>query len=308
MRHGRLGRFPTRAHVILNRFDLADSDLLGTGSESRVYAMDAEHVLRIYNDDILWDYVEARHAFYARLAENDLPFAVPEVFSIGAWVGHIYTVEKRMPGQDFGKVLPTLHGAERAKALISYLDVAASLGRVRFPDKPYGELLATSPLQREHWRDYLEARMAQTLVTSRADLEQDVPKFDQVLASIYARLPILGDDPPKCLVHGDYFPANVFIDDQFRISGVGDFSYAVVVGDARMDLAGAVLLMGATTDYCPDDSAFLRRQIAERWGDELLEVVDFYRLYYSIFFSGCKIDDPTTYWWCVENLSAAARD
>jgi Ser/Thr protein kinase RdoA (MazF antagonist) len=301
-----MGRFPTRAHVILNRFDLADSDLLGTGSESRVYAMDAEHVLRIYNDDILWGYVEARHAFYARLAENDLPFAVPEVFSVGAWVGHIYTVEKRMPGRDFGKVLPTLHGVERAKALTSYLDVAASLGSVRFPDKPYGELLATSPLQRERWRDYLKARMAQTLAGSRADLEQDVPGFDQVLASIYARLPILGDDPPKCLVHGDYFPANVFIDDEFQISGVGDFSYAVVAGDARMDLAGAVWLMGATSDYCPDDSAFLLQQVAERWGNELLEVIELYRLYYSIYFSGCKLDDPTTYWWCVENLRGSA--
>jgi aminoglycoside phosphotransferase (APT) family kinase protein len=305
MRHGRLGRFPTRAHVILNRFDLADSDLLGTGSESRVYAMDAEHVLRIYRDDIAWDYVEARHAFYARLAENELPFAVPQVFSVGAWVGHIYTVEKRMPGRDFGKVLPTLHGAERTKALTSYLDVAASLGRVRFPDKPYGELLTKSPLQRVSWRDYLEVRMAQTLAGSRADLAGDVPGFDQVLALIHTQLSILGDDPAKSLVHGDYFPANVFIDDKLNISGVGDFSYATVVGDARMDLAGAVLLMGATTDYCPDDSAFLRQQVAERWGNELLEVVDFYRLYYSIFFSGCKIDDPTTYWWCVDNLRAA---
>src|SRR5690606_22148779 len=106
-----------------------------------------------------------------------------------------------------------------------------------FPDKPYGELLVNAPLQRARWRDYLEARMAQTLVSSRADLEQDVPGFDQVLASIHAQLPMLGDDPAKCLVHGDYFPANVFIDDEFKISGVGDFSYAVVVGDARMDLA-----------------------------------------------------------------------
>jgi hypothetical protein len=45
--------------------------------------------------------------------------------------------------------------------------------------------------------------------------------------------------------------------------------------------------------------------VAERWGKALLEVVDFYRLYYSIFFSGCKVDDPTTYWWCVENLRSA---
>src|SRR5690606_40939784 len=65
----------------------------------------SDHVLRIYQDTISWDYVEARHAFYLQLAENDLPFAVPEIFSVGAWVGHIYTVERRMPGQAFGQVL-----------------------------------------------------------------------------------------------------------------------------------------------------------------------------------------------------------
>jgi hypothetical protein len=48
--------------------------------------------------------------------------------------------------------------------------------------------------------------------------------------------------------------------------------------------------------------------MSERWGDALLEVVDFYRLYYSIFFSGCKSDDPMTYGWCVGNLRAAASN
>ncbi len=307
MRHGSAGRFPTRAHVILNRFDLFDTDFLGAGSESRVYAMNAEQVLRIYHEQIPWNYVEERRAFYAELAKHPLPFAVPEITAVGAWVGHIYTVEKRMPGQDFGEVLPTLRGADRAKALTSYLDAAAALGTVRFPDKPYGELLAAPLIQRERWQEYLTARMDQSLASSRADLEQDVPGVDAVLASIYARLPVLGDDPAKCLVHGDYFPANVFIDDDLQISGVGDFSYATVVGDARMDLAGAVYLMGSTVNFHADDSTFLRQQVAEKWGAELLEVVDLYRLYYSVFFSGCKADDPTTYYWCVGNLRAAVN-
>ena len=59
-----------------------------------------------------------------------------------------------------------------------------------------------------------------------------------------------------------------------------------------MDLAGAVLFMETTPPYCLEDTTFLRQQLAERWGAELLSVVDFYRLYYSIFFSGCKVDDP----------------
>ena len=304
MRHGSAGRFPTREDVILNRFDLNEEHLLGKGSESTVYAMDEAHVLRIYRDLIGWDYVEARRAFYAELAAHELPFVVPHIYTIGSWVGHLYTVERRMAGQDFGVVLPTLTGAARQKALGSFLDAAAALGRVSLPDKPYGELLAEPRLQRDDWQEYLAARMEQTLAHSRADLDADVPKFDAVLELIFSQLPLVGDTPPKSLVHGDFFPGNVFIDADLTICGVGDFSYATVVGDARQDLAGAVWLLGAMRDARADDATFLREQVAARWGEELLPIIDFYKLYYSIYFSGCKLDDPTTYWWCVENLRA----
>lgn len=308
MRHGSAGRFPTRLHVILNRFELHDSDLLGKGSESSVFAMnDPGHVLRVYHEHVPWDYMEARRLLSMKLAQAGLPFAVPEIYSVGAWVGHIYTVEQRMDGQDFSKVLPTLSGGERAKALTNYLDAAAALGQVRFDDtlfeaKPYGELLLSPALQSESWQAYLRERMETMLVASRADLEADVPGFDQVLAQIYAQFPLVGDSPEKSLVHGDFYPANVFINDALEIVGVGDFSYATTVGDARLDIAGAVWLLGAMAGSMPEDSAFLRSLVAQRWGDEMGAVVDFYRLYYSVYFSGCKADDPTTYWWCVENL------
>lgn len=297
-------RFPTRVHVILNRFGLFESDLLGAGGESRVYAMDKDNVLRIYRDNMLWDYIEARQRFYEELKQHDLPFTVPEIYTMNSWVGHIFTVERRMPGRDFASVLPKLRGAERAKALTSYLDAAAALKDVRFPERPYGELLISDRVQRESWREYLAARMEQVLAISRTDLEEDVPGFEDVLALIHEQLSIVDEYPAKCLVHGDYFPGNVFINDDLQISGVGDFSYATVVGDARMDLAGAVLFLETTPNYCPEDTIFLRQQVAERWGDELLSVIDFYRLYYSIFFSGCKVDDPSTYNWCAANLRA----
>jgi aminoglycoside phosphotransferase (APT) family kinase protein len=300
-----MGRFPERKDVILNRFEIFEEDLLGKGSESRVYAMDAEHVLRIYHESVPWDYVEAKRAFCAKLANHPLPFAVPVIHSVGAWVGHIYTVETRMHGQDFGNALPTLEGADRAKALTSFFDAAAALGSVHFPDQPYGEMIADSHLQQHSWIAYIRARIESTLVASRVDLEADVPQLDQVLAAFDEQLPLQGDKPPKSLVHGDYFPANVFMGDDLTVSGVGDFSYATIVGDARMDIAGAIWLMGATKDCRAEDSAFLRQLVRERWGDAMVAVTDLYRLYYALYFSGCKADDPVTYWWCVRTLSEA---
>jgi aminoglycoside phosphotransferase (APT) family kinase protein len=289
---------------------------LGVGGESRVYALGKDQVLRIYhrgdsedNDsNTPWDYVDKRRAFYEELSQHHLSIALPEVLSVNSWVGHIYTVEKRMPGQDFAKVLPTLRGADRAKALTSYLDVAAQLGTVRFPDRPFGELLVTDqPVQCERWSDYLRTRLQNNLAGGRTDLEQDVPDLDVVLAMIEDKLSLFDDYQEKCLVHGDYYPINLFIDDTYQICGVGDFGYTTLVGDRRMDLAGALLFIEVLPDYCADDSAFLQQQLTERWGDSMLEIVDFYRLYYSIFFSGCKADDPATYWWCVGNLRRAPR-
>jgi aminoglycoside phosphotransferase (APT) family kinase protein len=302
-----MGRFPTRADVILNRFELFKTDLLGAGSESSVYAMDAGHVLRIYRDHVPWEYVNARQAFYAEVAQQGLPFAVPEVYSVGAWVGHVYATERRIAGQDFGQVLRTLSGEARTKALSNYLDAAAAIGAVCFPDKPYGELILDPPLQSDSWQAYLAARMEGMLARSRTDLMEDVPDFEAVLASIYARLPLVCEDVEKRLVHGDYCPNNVMIDDALQITGVVDFSYATVVGDPRLDIAGAMLFVETTSGHEPDDVAFLRGQVRERWGEAMLEVVDFYRLYYSIYFSGCKADDPSTYWWCVRNLRAAVE-
>jgi aminoglycoside phosphotransferase (APT) family kinase protein len=276
--------------------------MLGAGSESTVYAMDGEHVLRIYRESVPWEYVEARRAFYEALGREQLPFAVPLIYTVGSWVGHVYTVEQRIQGQDFGKVLPDLQGSARSQALSNYQDAAALLGSVHFPDRPYGELIATAPIQHESWQGYLLARMEQTLAQSRADLEADVPDFGQMLELIYNQLPNLGDEPVKSLVHGDYWPSNVLITDDLEISGVVDFSYATVVGDARMDIAGATFFLETSFPYSPDDVLFLRQQVGQRWGEEMLAVVDFYRLYYSIFFSGCKVDDPTTYAWCVKNL------
>lgn len=307
MRHGSAGRFPTRADVILNRFDLSAEDMLGRGSESTVYAMDAEHVLRIYRDLISWDYVEERRVFYEALGKVALPFAVPHIFTVGSWVGHLYTVERRIAGQDFGKVLPTLTGEARTRALTNFLEAVIALGDVRMDDQPYGELLVEPRLRREGWRDYLRARMATTLAHSREDLVQDVPGLDEVLAAIEAQVAMLDDAPPKCLVHGDYFPGNVFVGEDLTVTGVGDFSYATVVGDARLDVAGAVWLLGAMAYARVEDSAFLREQAAARLGEAVMPVIDFYKLYYSVYFSGCKADDPTTYGWCVENLRAAAR-
>ncbi|HWQ12486.1 MAG TPA: aminoglycoside phosphotransferase family protein [Roseiflexaceae bacterium] len=290
---------------MLHGFNVTAAALLGQGGESEVYALDGGRVLRVYKHGAPVAYLERRRAFYALLRERRPPFEVPDVLEAGTAGDRYYTVERRMAGRDFAAVLPGLEGAERERALASYLHIAGQIGALSFPERPFGEILAPGePLQRDSWPAYLWDRLQRTLAHSRPDLEQDVPRLEALLAHVRYELRALEGFAERRLVHGDYFPGNVYIDDDLRVCGVGDFGYTTVVGDPRMDLAGAVVFLEVVDGYRPEDTPFLVRLLAEQHGPGIAPWVALYRLYYALYFSGCKLDDPYTYAWCVRSLQA----
>jgi putative membrane protein len=290
---------------MIDRFSVTTADLLGKGGESEVYALDDARVLRIYKAQAPVDYIARRQAFYQRLEQLRPPFELPVILESGAGSGRSYTVERRMRGQAFAGMLPELTGAERRRALASYLHVAAQIGSVSLPGLPFGEILAGGePLQCDSWARFVWGRLQQAYRQSRPDLEQDVPGVDDVLVFMRAELEQLEGFAEKRLVHGDYFPGNVYIDDDLAICGVGDFGYTTLVGDPRMDLAGAIAFLEVVDGYSPEDTPFLTALAEERHGASIARWLAFYRLYYSFYFSTCKLDDPRTYAWCVSNLRA----
>ena len=289
---------------MIDFFDSTPPELLGKGGESEVYALDHARVLRIYKPQAPVDYIEQRQAFYAQLHEQQPQFELPLILESGTIGDRIYTVEQHMCGCAFADVLPTLEGAGRKRALTSYLDVAEQIGTIQFPDRLFGEIftIGEPPLQRDSWSQFVWERLQQTYCVSRPNVEQDVPGVDTVLAYVRAELRTLEGFQEKSLVHGDYFPGNVYINDRLNICGVGDFGYTTVVGDPRMDLAGAVGYLELAAGYHPDDTAFLMHLVEERHGMDMVRWLDFYRLYCSFYFSRCKADDPQTYTWCIRNL------
>jgi putative membrane protein len=290
----------------MHAYTLDPAALLGRGGESEVYAVDAERVLRVYKAGAPGDYIARRAEFYASLQKQQPPFELPYVLESGLLDGRIYTIERRMRGSDFATVLPTLSGAQRERALTSYLHTAGRIGTLTFPEQPFGELLAPGEaLQHTSWPAFLWARLQQTFSRSRRHLVRDVPRIDDVTEHVRAELKTLDGFGRKSLVHGDYFPGNCYIDAALEVYGVGDFGYTTVVGDARMDLAGAVAYLEVVDGYRAEDTAFLMALLAEWYGGDIARWIDLYRLYYSFYFSDCIDADPRTYRWCVRNLSAA---
>lgn len=288
---------------ILQRFGITSAALLGKGGESYVYALDQTRVVRIYGRGASLDYLQARSNFYTQLAARHPSFVIPLILDHGVIDEHPYTIERRMPGYDFAHILPQLTGRDRERALISYLNVSTQIGSITFPDALFGEmLLPHGALQRDTWPQYLWDRVQQTLSTSRSDLGQDVPRLDRLLTEFYTRVLQSLKIHTKSLVHGDYFPGNVFIDDALTVYGVGDFGYSTVVGDPQMDIAGAVIFLEVVSGYQENDTQLLLHHLQTRAERVSADVIDIYRIYYSLYFSFCKHSDPDLYAWCVQNL------
>jgi len=291
---------------ILQHFGIQPAALLGKGSESQVYALDLSRVLRVYPPGASLAAIQARQSFYIQLAARRPPFVIPTVLDGGVIGDHPYTIEQRLHGRDFARVLPRLTGRDRTRALHSYFDLAAQIGTIQYPDAPFGEMILPGVIQRDTWPEFLWDRAQQTLRHSRGDVEHDVPQLDQLLGEFSTRLLSTLAIQTKSLVHGDYFPGNVFIDDALRVYAVGDFGYSTVVGDPRMDIAGAIMFLEVVEGYQAADTELLFRYAEQRSAGMSADIVELYRLYYSLYFSHCKPDDPATYAWCIRNLRAYA--
>jgi putative membrane protein len=291
---------------LLHHFGISSAALLGKGSETQVYALDQARVLRIYPPDASLAAVQARQQFYMQLAARRPPFVIPTVLDQGVIDECPYTIEQRMRGHDFAHVLPQLTGRDRARALTSYLDLARQIGTIEFPEAPFGELIYPGTLQRDTWPRFLWDRAQRTLQCSRHDVEHDVPELDRLLDTFHARVLLMATLQTKRLVHGDYFPGNVFIDDTLTVYGIGDFGCSTVIGDARMDIAGAIVFLEVVEGYQPADTQLLLSYLDQSRVRVRGEIIELYRIYYSLYFSHCKHDDPRTYAWCIRNLRTYA--
>ena len=113
--------------------------------------------------------------------------------------------------------------------------------------------------------------------------------------------------PPKRLVHGDYFPGNVLIGDDLRVSGLVDFSVWTAVGDPLYDVVGAAIFLEMATEATAEDVAFVRGVILDRHGDAVLEPGRFYRAYFAFAMADPVNAEglyPRLWPWALANLGA----
>ena len=292
---------------ILAEFGIGPSGLIAEGGESRVYALDAHRVLRVLRRPRDVAGLERQRVFLAGI-DGRLPFATPRIEAIGP--GGAWTIERRLPGTSLLVMLRRLGGSERQAALRSYAEAVDAIATITFPDRRYGQILDDDPITAGTWRDYLRLGLDRFIAWNGPAIEAARGDLDRLRATALALLDTVAATPPKALVHGDYFPGNVLIDDRLRVSGLVDFSFWTVVGDPLLDVIGTPIFLEMNDEATADDIAFVRRIILERHGDAVLGPARFYRAYFAFAMADPGNSDglyPRLFPWALANLAALAE-
>ena len=75
------------------------------------------------------------------------------------------------------------------------------------------------------------------------ELVLDGPHLEGTIARLRTSISSLNEPLPGHLVHGDFFPGNVLVDDAHNVTAVIDWSEYCVIGDPILDLSGALTVL-----------------------------------------------------------------
>jgi Ser/Thr protein kinase RdoA (MazF antagonist) len=280
------------AMPVLEAFGLTPDAFLGSGGEARVYALDAERVLRICHPGADPSAFEGRVALMQELAGSaDLvSFAISQTLETMQVAGRLVAIEQRLPGRPMSQALNDLTGERRAGLLRSYMDAANQIGNLRLERPWYGNLRATDAIRTKTYREYLERSAAHGLLAS------GVPFAGVDSAELASALP---EPEYPALVHLDVFPGNVLEADG-RITAVLDFGSSSIIGDRRLDpLSAAVYLTGRITPNATDeDRSVCIAWLAEHGYESYFQAVERWLAAYWAF----ATDDISLFQWVQEVL------
>jgi putative membrane protein len=293
---------------LLAAFGTSRDQLLGSGGESEVFAIDEQRVLRLYRrqHDPSDQTVEHVRQLLAGWEDVEVGLEVPRILSVGQRDGRFFTVDRRFSGRCMSPWLAQAETAERRRTLGSYLDAATRIQHLPSPIPGFARLVGQgAPRQFSSLTELLHNMLEARVAASRGQLQQDVPDVATVWDRLHADLAQRVVDTPG-LVHGDVCPSNTYItsrSDGWVATGIGDFSPHTVCGDPMMDVVGAVAFLELEPyAEAAEDSAWLEALAVQGGGSDVSHWMDVYRRFYGFYFSDAFAWDPVVYAWCLRQL------
>ncbi len=292
----------------LAAFGTSRDQLLGSGGESEVFAIDHERVLRLYRSrhEAPRRTAAQLQALYQIWAGCDVGLELPIIFEWGERSGRFFTVDRRLSGRNFSGWLQHADMAQRRPALISFLDATERLQQLPSPVPGFARLIGDgAPQQFGSLVELLSSMLRGPLQSSRIHLERDIPGVAGVWNRLHGELAQRSVVPT--IVHGDVCPPNAYVSRGPQgpvVTGIADFSPHTVHADPLMDVAGALIFL-ELEPYADAaaDAAWLEAVAVERHGPEIVHWIDVYRQFYGFYFSNAYAMDPHLYTWCLRQLS-----
>ena len=292
--------------ALLEQHGVSSADELGHGGEAHVYGLDANRVLRIHHHEAA-EHMRRLAEFYAGLDRSTVPYALPEVLEVHGDGEASWSIERRLPGRPLDSLIGDLRGDDRTWALTAYVDGAAAfagLGRPKGWPGGCGELFTEEQLRADRWGDLLADRLGRQLDQADPLLQGVVPRLAAVRTRILGEAR-LEENRGLALVHGDWFPGNVLLGDDLRVSAAIDLGWLTVVGAPDHDVRSAVAFFEVHPWMEPGDDAALLAAAGRYLGDDARELVDRTRRFEQARFAFVD-EDEHLHRWCVAGLRAVA--
>lgn len=294
--------------IILDKFGISKSNFLGSGMESEVYAYDDNKVVKLYNDMSDSNKQRILKGFYSKIDSSSLSYELPFIYDTFEENGILVTIEKRIEGNNLQSMLSKMNYIEQNNMMETYLNANIELKSVKIKPNLEGYILLNdqqiSSLNINSWFDLLKEEIFRKQKELESYFKRDVVNYDAKVKQLVEILS-LGYEGEYSLIHGDFYPGNLLINESGKVTGLIDFGLMTMYGDNLFDIAIGWV--------CFDMYNELNANIYERYlniiistlGEDVRKRLYFYVLIYSYIsanFYSPNCEDGH-YQWCVRNLN-----
>jgi aminoglycoside phosphotransferase (APT) family kinase protein len=293
---------------ILKKYKIDEADFLGKGMEAEVYLYENDKVFKIYNPKATLTKLQLLKQFYESIKPEGISFKLPRIHKIIEEEDRIITIENRIEGKNIQKALSE-YDEERLNAFLeNYLSVILQIRSIQFDPKFEGYKLLNDydvpPSQQKDWNDFLKQYLINKQNEVKDYLSKDVVnyqnKFDRLIRILSSKYK--GD---HSLIHGDFYPGNLLVNEDGKINGVIDFGMMTMCGDYLFDVALSWVLFDMYEELGDNVLNRYLDLVIKTLGEETRSKLYLYVLVYSIYSANFFSENCSDghYKWSVRQLN-----
>lgn len=287
---------------ILQKYHLSPDAQLSTGMEAEVYAYELDTVLKLYPAPMSFANFHILQDFYNSLDRQRVPYALPHIRTVAQEDSFVVTVEQRLAGTPMSVVLPACTSDQLDAMMQRYLTAALAISHIQLPSAFDPDRL--SQRTSGDWHQFLIRYLKHKLVQVSPYLNRDVLQFATKVQHIQTILdqPYRGDYQ---LIHGDFFPGNLLLNDDQEITSLLDFGLLTMYGDALFDIATGWVFFDMYDELKAQVRQRYLAMLLERLGVQVRGLLYRYVLIYSMLSANTYSSQCSDghYQWCVANLN-----